>query len=144
MLTNRSYFTVEELCKSDTAKKLHIDNTPSPEIVEHLKEMIVFLNPIREAWGSAIKVTSGFRCPLLNDAVGGAINSAHQFGFAVDLVPKKGDLDSFYTFFLAYLREHNLKWDQLIFEKSKSSRWLHFGLKSKYGKQRMQYFNLDV
>ena len=144
MSTNRSYFTIEELCKSDTARKLHIDNTPDAETTEHLKELIVFLNPIREKWGSAIKVTSGFRCPLLNDAVGGSVNSAHQFGFAIDLIPKNGTVDELYGFILTYLRENNLKWDQLIFEKSKTSRWVHFGLKSKYGKQRMQYFNLDV
>lgn len=144
MLTNKSYFTVEELCKSDTAKKLGIDNTPPADIVEHLKELIVFLNPIREKWGSAIKVTSGYRCQMLNEAVSGSVNSAHLFGFAVDIYPKKGTIEDLYKFILNYLRENNLKWDQLIFEKSKTSKWIHFGLKSKYGKQRQQYFNLDV
>lgn len=44
-----TYFTLEELTASDTAKKKKIDNTPSKEIVEHLNELIEFLNPLREA-----------------------------------------------------------------------------------------------
>ena len=44
-----SYFTVEELCQSETADRLGIDNSPSDEIKEHLEEIIQFLNPLREA-----------------------------------------------------------------------------------------------
>lgn len=44
-----SYFTVEELCHSDTADRLGIDNSPSEEIRKHLEELIEFLNPLREA-----------------------------------------------------------------------------------------------
>lgn len=43
-----SYFTIDELCQSDTADRLGIDNSPSAEIKEHLQELIDFLNPIRE------------------------------------------------------------------------------------------------
>lgn len=43
-----SYFTIDELCQSDTADRLGIDNSPSEEIKEHLQELIDFLNPIRE------------------------------------------------------------------------------------------------
>jgi hypothetical protein len=44
-----SYFTIEELCQSETAERLGIDNTPSQEIRVHLQELIDFLNPLREA-----------------------------------------------------------------------------------------------
>ena len=57
------YFTIEELCKSSVAKKNKIDNTPSEEIIENLTEFTdEFLDKLREAWGSPIKVSSGFRC----------------------------------------------------------------------------------
>lgn len=76
----KSYFTISELCKSDTAKQLRIDNTPSEKIKGNLTKLIEFLNPLREAWGSPIKVTSGYRCPKLNRAVGGSTTSAHLKG----------------------------------------------------------------
>ena len=47
--STKSYFTMEEMIASATAKKLGIDNTPSEEIKKHLQEMIDFLNPLREA-----------------------------------------------------------------------------------------------
>ena len=43
------YFTIKELCASDTAKKYKIDNTPTKEIEIHLNELINFLNPLRAA-----------------------------------------------------------------------------------------------
>jgi hypothetical protein len=43
------YFTIEELCQSETAEKLKIDNTPSEEIIEHLTLLIdCLLDPLRE------------------------------------------------------------------------------------------------
>ena len=48
-MTTKSYFTIDELCKSETAKKYGIDNTPSPIIMSHLQQLINFLNPLREA-----------------------------------------------------------------------------------------------
>lgn len=133
----KSYFTIEELCKSDTAKKQNIDNNPSEEVIERLKELIAFLNPIREAWGSAIIVTSGYRCPALNKAVGGSETSVHQIGYGVDLVPKNGKTEEFKLFLEQYVKDNNLKWDQILFEKSKGSIWVHLGLYNNYMQQRM-------
>ena len=45
----KSYFTIAELCNSNTAKQFNIDNTPSEKIKENLKKLIDFLNPLREA-----------------------------------------------------------------------------------------------
>ena len=89
-MATKSYFTVDELCASDTAKKYGIDNTPNPTIITRLQRLINFLNPIREAWGSAIKVTSGYRCEKLNCLVGGSKTSSHTIGYGVDLIPLNG------------------------------------------------------
>lgn len=75
-----SYFTIDELCYSDVAKAKGIDNTPSKEVKENLQKLIDFLNPLREAWGSAISVSSGYRCEALNTAVGGSKTSVHRLG----------------------------------------------------------------
>lgn len=80
------YFTIAELCRSTTADNKRIDNTPAPEIREKLQTLIEeLLDPIREAWGKPIRVNSGYRCPALNQAVGGVSTSQHQKGEAADL-----------------------------------------------------------
>lgn len=80
------WFTIKELCKSSTAKKLSIDNTPSVEIEQNLTVLIEeCLDPIREKFGNPIMVTSGYRCPQLNAASGGSPTSDHKTGFAADI-----------------------------------------------------------
>jgi uncharacterized protein YcbK (DUF882 family) len=99
--------------------------------------LIDFLNPIREAWGSAIIVNSGYRCDELNEKVGGSDTSVHKIGFAVDLWPKNGKIEEFKMFIKDYLQNNNLAWDQLLYEKNKNTQWVHIGLYNNYMQQRM-------
>ena len=103
MKTQKSYFTLEEMCKSDTANALNIVNVPNATVITHLNELIEFLNPLREAWGSAIRVNSGYRCPQLNRAVGGSKTSVHVIGYAADLYPINGKMKEFKKFVVDYL-----------------------------------------
>lgn len=81
------YFKLEELLKSDKALAAQIENLPSWTDIENLSDLAVLvLDPIREAWGQPLIVTSGFRSPQLNVAVGGVPTSAHLEGCAVDIV----------------------------------------------------------
>lgn len=48
-MQTKSYFTVDELCKSNTADLYKINNTPDEEIKKHLNTLIEFLNPLRES-----------------------------------------------------------------------------------------------
>lgn len=134
------YFTVKELCASETAKKKKIDNTPSPEVREHLEELIVVLDQIREAWGSPIIITSGYRCPKLNTAVGGSKTSSHMTGYAVDMHPKTGNNRTFHRFVEKWLLDNNVGFDQIINEYDYS--WTHLGIKNSEGKQRRQSFSI--
>lgn len=80
------YFTIKELCKSNTAKQKGIDNTPTPEAEENLVLLIEkVLDPLREAWGEPIIVTSGYRGEKLNKLVGGSKTSQHMTGQAADI-----------------------------------------------------------
>ena len=80
------YFTLKELTHSDTAVSLGIDNTPTPSAVPLMVELIDrVLDPIREHWGLPIRVTSGYRCPELNEEVGGVEDSWHMDGCAADI-----------------------------------------------------------
>ena len=80
------YFTIRELTKSADAKRHNIDNTPSKEVERSLTALVErILDPLREAYGRPIIVTSGYRCPRLNKIVGGAAASQHVKGEAADI-----------------------------------------------------------
>lgn len=80
------YFTINELTRSATAKRMGIDNRPSEEVSRKLTLLVEqVLDPLREAWGQPIIVTSGYRSPRLNQAVGGSATSQHTKGEAADI-----------------------------------------------------------
>lgn len=139
------YFSIEEMLRSATAKRLGIDNTPSEDIKNNLVLFIeTVLDPIREDWGSAINVSSGYRCPELNKAVGGAKNSGHQYGFCADLQVKGGmkRVRELADFIFKWMMDHQMKFDELLFERSGNVTWLHFCWIGKDGKQRMKCFDI--
>lgn len=140
------YFTLKELCKSDTAEARNIENFPTFEIVEHLSVFVEYiLDPLREAWGSAIKVTSGFRNDIVNALVGGSDTSVHKLGWAVDLQPMNGDFEGFKYFVQVWLTKNNKMFDQLLVESdSKGNQWIHIGLFNNTGQQRKQIKTMYV
>lgn len=128
------YFSLAEFIHSATAKRLNIDNTPSFEIVDNLNRLAYYLDNIREKLGKPILVSSGYRCPVLNKAVGGVANSQHQKGLAADLVCT--DMKSLEK----VLRETG-GFDQLIKEHRKgftNSFWFHVSICARNGKPRNQ------
>lgn len=135
------YFSYIELTKSGTADRLKIDNTPSPESAMHLGELAVFLDGVREAWGSGIKVTSGFRCDKLNEIIGGSKTSAHPTGYAADIYPSNGKFDDFTVFIVDYVKDKD--YDQCILEASGKDKWVHVGLRNRKGQQRKQCFKIE-
>ena len=139
------YFSIEELTKSATAKRLGIDNTPSDNIKKNLTLFInTVLDPIREDWGGPIIVSSGYRCPELNRAVGGAKTSGHQYGYCADLQVKGGmkKVRELANFIFEWMKDHKMKFDELLFEHSGGVTWLHFCWIGKDGKQRMKCFDI--
>ena len=121
------YFSIKELCKSNTAIKNKIDNHPTPEIEKNLTILIEHcLDPIREKFGKPITVTRGYRCEKLNKLVGGKPNSQHFKGQAADLV---GDTNTKTTEIFEIAKQLG-NFDQLLFEKnSKGSIWVHISYK---------------
>lgn len=88
-MSTSNYFTIVDLIKSTTADHLNIDNHPSDEVREELELTVCKVNLISliaHAYGATIRVTSGYRCKRLNQAVGGVKNSLHMQGRAVDFV----------------------------------------------------------
>ena len=141
------YFDLEELLKSDTAVKQKIENLPSWEVVENLKELAEFLDGLREAWGGPIRVTSGFRSTELNGAVGGVQLSAHKLGYAADIVPSKRSMDSFKKTVVEWIQDK--QFDQCIIERQRKdgvvvAEWIHISLYNQNHEQRCEVFNLNV
>ena len=138
-------FTLGEMIASDTAKKKGIDNTPTLLAIYHLEELCTnLLQPIRDAYGKPIKVTSGFRCFRLNAILGGSPTSAHPLGWAADIRPVSGSYEEFEKFVINFLMTSGIPFDQAIREKSGRSKWLHIGYKNGAGKQRKMVFDLIV
>lgn len=120
-MKKHKYFTLNELCRSNTASKYGIDNTPiSQEVLDNLDYTMDRLDEIREGWGKPIVITSGYRCKELNEKVGGKPTSQHLRGEAVDI---KWD-EALFDYILK-----NHKFDQLISERSKRTRWIHISFK---------------
>ena len=137
------YFSILEFTRSETARKLGIDNTAPLEIRNNIRLFVeTILDPIREDWGSPIVVSSGYRCPELNKKVGGAENSGHKYGFCADLQVSGGELRlrSFAKFVKKWMEDHQMKFDELIYESSGGVTWLHFCWIGKDGRQRMKSF----
>lgn len=115
------HFTLTELTRSATARRLGIDNTPSPEAVAALTQLVDnVLDPLREAWSAPLYVTSGYRCPALNRAVGGVPHSQHILGQAADVTT--GTIDGNRRLW-QLLQSLKLPVDQVINEHG--YRWLH-------------------
>jgi len=122
-------FTLEELIYSETAEKNGVDNTPSEEIIKKLKRLCVkILQPIRDKYGDAIYVRSGYRCDELNKLVGGSKTSQHRKGEAADIVCK--DNGALWEIITGMIESGEIVVGQLINEYNLS--WIHvsFGTKN--------------
>lgn len=127
-------FTLEELCKSQTASRLGINNMPrgqnKDKIIANLRRVCkVVLQPVRDHYGVPFSPSSGYRSPKLNKAIGSKSTSQHIKGEAVDFeVPGVPNAE------LADWVEKNVKFDQLILEFHKpsdpSSGWVHCSVKA--------------
>ena len=108
--------SLAEVTKSTTAKRLGINNVPDDEwVIQNLRQVAInVFQPLRDAFGCPIYVSSGFRCKLLNEAIGGSLRSQHIQGRALDL-----DADVFGVCTNADIFRYilnNLEFDQLIWE----------------------------
>ena len=114
------HFTLDELTVSQTAARLGLDNDPPPEVLAALKRTALGLEAVRVRLGGApILVSSGYRSPAVNAAVGGSPSSQHMRGEAVDFTsPRFGTPRQI----VDALADSDVPYDQLILE---FGRWVH-------------------
>lgn len=123
------HFTLDEMTLSQTAARLGLDNTPTPEIIENLKRLCAVLERIRTTLGKPIIVSSGYRAPAVNRVVGGALNSAHTYGLAADInVPGMTPKE-----LASAIAATGIALDQIILE---YDRWTHVAIASPLKKPR--------
>lgn len=117
------HFALEEFTRSAQAAALGIANVPTAEHLAHLKVTAAGLEWIRtELGGKALHLSSGYRCPPLNKAVGGVPDSDHALGWAADF-----ECPTFGTPYQIAMRlaVHKERFDQLIHERKPGSWWVH-------------------
>jgi zinc D-Ala-D-Ala carboxypeptidase len=117
-------FTLAELIASNTAQRLRIDNTPTPDALRRLQGTAEMLQRIRDTLGAPVIVTSGYRGPVLNRAVGGVTSSDHMSGQAADIVAPRYGTPYQVARALAPLVQ-TLGIGQLILEGIKGKQWVH-------------------
>ena len=116
MMRLSKHFTLDEFIKSATATRLGIDNTPDEKVLNCIQALVDnVLEPLRVHYGRPIIITSGYRCPKLNKAVGGSSTSQHAIGQAVDIRSVSDSRDDNKELF-DMIREMKLPFDQLINE----------------------------
>jgi zinc D-Ala-D-Ala carboxypeptidase len=117
-------FSLSELTKSESASRLGLDNEPTQEIISSLQALVNhILQPVRDKFGPVV-VTSGYRSPEVNKAIGGSATSDHCKGQAADFEVLGKDNRE-----LAIWIAENMQFTQLILEFYKpgvpDSGWVH-------------------
>ena len=122
------HFTLAEMCKSQTAARRGIDQTPPADAIEALRKLCDgVLERVRIEFGIPIIPSSGYRSPELNRAIGGANNpqSQHCTGAAVDF-----EIASIPNVDVARWISQQCRFDQIILEcydpkAGPNSGWIH-------------------
>lgn len=121
-----SNFTLEELLVSNHSKEYPEQLKPNQVIIDNLIYLVNnVLQPLRDLYGKPLKITSAWRCPRVNKAVGGSKTSAHVNGYAADI-----QCDDNYGLFLLICKNlKQLKVDQVIHEHGTDGNpaWVHVG-----------------
>ena len=132
-------FSLAELCKSQTATRMGLDNNPSEDEQENLRLLCErVLQPIRDHFNHTVTISSGYRNEILSNKIGSSSKSQHCKGEAADLeifgTPNNEVSD--------WIKE-NLMFDQLILEYFEpgqpNSGWVHVSYDPDFNQNRKQY-----
>lgn len=116
-----------EVTRSETAKRRKIDNAPTDEHIENLKILAAnIFQPMRDHFGKAIYISSGYRSEALNKAIKGSKTSQHCKGEAIDIDNDNANNGVTNRDIFEFIRD-NLKFDQLIneFPVKGNPSWVH-------------------
>ena len=116
-----AHFTLEEMTHSETASRKGLDNKPNEDVIANLTELALALERVRAVLQCPIIISSGYRSPKVNAAIGSISTSAHCQGYAADFIaPGFGAPQEVAKAIIAA----GVTFDQLISEGT----WLHFSV----------------
>lgn len=130
------HFTLDELVHSQAAARRGIDNRPTDAALANMRNVLCpGLEQVRELLGKPILISSGYRSPRLNTAVGGYAKSQHMEGLAADFTcPGFGS-----PLAVAHaIRNSGIEFDQLLYE---FDSWVHISF-AKH--PRLQVLTIDT
>ena len=140
------HFTLGELTRSTSHPEVY--NIPSHEAIENLRRVCQWLEVLRQRYNQTggeipVVINSGYRSKQLNKKVGGAPNSNHLTGCAVDIrVNGMEQLIRYAAILLDYADETHQNFDELLIERnSHGTMWLHFAVKFKGNRRKVLYLN---
>lgn len=115
------HISYEEMIRSDWAARQGVDNGCPDHLLDNLRRTAEGLQIIRNFLGVPLTINSGYRCPAVNAAIGGAPTSQHLEAKAADFVaPLYGTPEAIARALEPKMAEFGI--DQLIFE---FGRWVH-------------------
>ena len=126
------HFTLEEFTFSQTAARKGIDNTPHEGILDNLCILANGMEDVRNLLNAPIHVSSGYRCPELNDLLGSKRTSQHTQGLACDFTSNAYGSPQI---IFADIISSDIFYDQLILE---FDRWIHISFVEDGGTPRKQ------
>lgn len=130
MFAISEHISLKEATKSNTAERLGIDNFPNSEQLQHMQALgLNIFEPLRRFVAGPIYITSFFRSPELNKAIGGSTKSQHCLGQAIDIDDVLGHATNKEMF--DYIKSE-LDFDQLIWEfgSDLNPAWVHVSYRS--------------
>ena len=133
------HFTLGELTKTNVKG---IDNTPPHAAVLNLRNLCVnWLEPLREKSRAPIVINSGYRSEAVNRAIGGAKESNHLTGCAVDIRVSGIEQAIRYAAILLDIADGTQRdYDELLIERSpKGTYWLHFAVRPKENRRKVRF-----
>ena len=115
------HFTFEELTATNHQKLLDKNRAVAQQNTTAMWHLALFAEQIRAILNVPIRITSGFRCEALNNAVGGSKTSQHTLFQALDIIPMGIDIEDAYE----ELVDSDMLYGQLILEKGT---WIHISM----------------
>ena len=128
------HFTLGELCNTSNEQYKKLNLLKAQEQMGKMYMLAGFAERVREIVGKPLIITSGYRCPELNKAIGGALTSQHIFCEAIDFVVKGMRPEDIFNRIVT----SDLKYNQIIIERNtKGSQWVHISIGA--FKQKLQF-----